>query len=143
MLSAAAHAEPKGFIRGWSYAHFIDQDFEPHMYGDQTPHVDLSVRDPHWQTYHWLDQFEEDKALINRFYKADIIRKQYIENDLAYLVVGPNFYALGTKEQKRIARTIDNVYKMTERKRHGSYHLIDWKTDAQIGVYSRYGLTLQ
>ena len=135
-----AEAGPKNLF-GWSYWHWVDQTFEPYVYNDQTPHVE--IRNRGWVADDWLSQFEQDKILMDRFYKADIIRKQYIEDETAYLGVGPNFYRLGTKEQKRVTDTIDAVYKMTERRQFGTYQLIDWKTDCPVGVYTRYGLMMQ
>jgi len=141
LTSGTAQAEPKSTIWGWGYSHWKNQDFQPYLHDAHTPHNELLNRD--WKPSDWLDQFEKDQALIDRFYKADIVRKQYIEDKVAYLVVGPNFYALGTEEQQRIAATVDTVYGITDRKLHGSYQLVDWKTDAVIGQYSQYGLTLQ
>ena len=81
--------------------------------------------------------------VIRGFYTADIIRDQYVDDDVPVLEVGPGFYMLGGHDKRRVTELVDDVYGITSSKRFGMFMIYDWKTEKAIGAYTQYGLQLQ
>lgn len=139
---ALAKSGPKPWVFGWWPSHWEDQDFEPYLEDATHPQANQWDRDG-WQAHHWTGQRDSDMALIRDFYRADILRAQYIEDDVPVLAVGPGFYMLGGQDKRRVAQTVDTVYGMTLSRENGMFLLHDAMTGKPIGAYTRSGLYLQ
>ncbi len=97
-----------------------------------------------WYVQDWTSQSPEgDQALIDGFYRSDILREQKIMNGKAAVVVGANFYRLGGLDKRRVMTTLDAVYGVTENSANPTILLYDWKTDQQIGYFGKDGLVLE
>jgi hypothetical protein len=137
-----ARAEPKPWIWSWWPGHWDKLDFEPYLEPSKPPHNsqwDKSV----WRPEDWIAQRKDEMDLIRGFYSADIVRDQYIDDEMPVLEVGPAFYMLGGEDKRRVTQTIDHVYEITEKRVDGMYLLYDWRTKEAIGTYTQYGLQLQ
>lgn len=142
-FSSMAQAEPKPWIWSWWESHWDGLDFEPYLENGKHPH-NSQWDNTKWTPEEWAKQYENGgKDIIDGFYAADIIRDQYIDDDVPVLEVGPSFYSLGGFDKRRVAEMVDNVYGITTSKTFGMYMLVDWKTEEAIGSYTQYGLQLQ
>ena len=137
-----AYAEPKPWIWSWYPSHWTNLDFEPYLEDAKHPH-NSQWEDSKWKSEHWAQQRESGKHVIEGFYRADIIREQYVDDDIPVLVVGPSFYLLGGQDKRRVAEMVDSVYHITDTRKNGMYMLYDWKTEEAIGSYTKYGLQIQ
>ncbi|MBI4031471.1 MAG: hypothetical protein HY370_07310 [Proteobacteria bacterium] len=141
--AGAARAEPKPWIWSWWPSHWKDLDFRPYIEEGQHQHNsqwDKSL----WEPAHWIEQKPGDRLQIMRdFYKSDILRGQYEDNDVPVLEVGPAFYMLGGEDRRRVVRTVDEIYEITPMHENAMFMLYDWRTKKPIGAYTRYGLQLQ
>lgn len=137
-----AYAEPKPWIWGWWPSHWDNLDFEPYLEDAKYPHNSQWDKNP-WKPEHWAQQRESGKHVIEGFYRADIIREQYVDDDIPVLVVGPGFYLLGGQDKRRVTKMVDDVYNITSTRLNGMYMLYDWKTEKAIGAYTKYGLQIQ
>lgn len=96
-----------------------------------------------WYVQDWVSQSGSDMALIDGFFKSDILREQKLEKDIPVLIVGSNFYRLGGFDKRRVITTVDAVYGITERGDNPTIILRDWQTKNQIGVFTKDGLMLE
>lgn len=142
LYSSAAMAEPKPWIWSWWESHWVNLDFEPYLETAKLPHNTQWDRHP-WKPEDWIAQRTDTNGLIRGFYNADILRRQIMKDDVPVLVVGPRFYMLGGEDKRRVAATVDYVYKITSSRLNGMYMLYDWKTDKPIGSYTQHGLQIQ
>ncbi len=137
-----ARAEPKPWIWSWWESHWDNLDFEPYLDDAKHPH-NSQWKDDKWRPEDWVAQRESQSELIRGFYTADILRSQYIDDDVPVLEVGPAFYMLGGQDKRRVAETIDAAYQVTSSRVNGIFMLYDWKTHKAVGVYTQNGLQLQ
>lgn len=148
-LGSSAHAETKGLnftwpLWSWSKGH---QDYNavkkynPHL--ENARHLQIPQwAQEDWYVEDWTSQ-TDGMTLVRGFYAADILRDQKIgHEDLPVLVVGPNFYRLSGLDKRRVATTVDVVYRMTERSENSSFLLEDWNTCLPIGAFDKHGLRL-
>ena len=142
-MSGQAQANPKPWIWGWWPSHWRNLDFKPYLEDPKQPH-NSQWNGANWHPQDWVDQRDSDEnKLIRGFYYADILRDQYEDDGVPVLEVGPAFYMLGGQDRRRVAETVDYVYKVTEQRVDGMFMLYDWRTKKAIGSYTRYGLQLQ
>lgn len=138
-------AEPKPWIFGWWPGHWdwtSYKKFQPYLEnGKETQNQQWGAED--WYVQDWLSQNQNNFALIDGFFKADILRKQTEEDDVPVLIVGPQFYRLGGFDKRRVLTTLDAVYGITESGAHPVIILKDWHTRREIGTFSKAGLTLE
>ena len=141
-MAANAYAEPKPWIWSWYPSHWTNLDFEPYLENGKHPHNSQwdSVK---WEPADWAQQRESGKHVIEGFYRADIIREQYVDDEIPVLVVGPSFYLLGGHDKRRVAEMVDSVYNITDTRKNGIFMLYDWETEKAIGSYTKYGLQIQ
>ncbi|MCB9990542.1 MAG: hypothetical protein H6867_04060 [Rhodospirillales bacterium] len=139
--SSVSYAESKPWVWGWWESHWDGLDFIPYQNGKH-PH-NSQWDHSKWEPQHWESQKGSGMKMVDGFYKADILRGQYVDDDIPVLEVGPAFYMLGGQEQRRVVSMVDYVFDMTGRKENGMFHLYDWKTKEPIGAYTKYGLQLQ
>ena len=138
----------KNFMGQWPSNHWADQDFIPYYANGTDPHNeqwnDDALNSQNWTPASWVAWNKGDGlGLIQRWYSADIIRDQLIDDDkIPTLVVGPNFYHLSGDNKRKIIQTIDYVYGVTSIKPN-MFYLKDWGTGKHIGFYSPKGLVLQ
>lgn len=142
MTAAPAQAEPKPWIWGWWPGHWQNLDFIPHLENGTHPH-NIQWDKVVWKSGDWIAQRESELELIHGFYTADILRDQYVEDDVPVLAVGPGFYMLGGHDKRRVTETIDDAYGVTTSRVYGMYRLVDERTDRPIGAYTKYGLQIQ
>lgn len=142
LCATNAQAEPKPWIFGWSPSHWENLDFEPYIEPAKEPH-NSQWNNSTWRPEDWIAQRDSELDLIRDFYSADIIRGQYLDNDVPVLIVGPGFYKLGGQDKRRVADTVDHVYDITDSDIFGMFLLNDWNTKKTIGAYTQYGLQLQ
>jgi len=118
------------------------KDYHPYLEnGKETQNQQWANED--WYVQDWVSQRPGDMALIDGFFKSDIIRSQTVDRGVPTLVVGSNFYRLGGFDKRRIITTIDAVYGITESGPRNVILLKDWKTNAQIGVFTKDGLQIE
>lgn len=147
MLSTAgsAHAEPKPWMFGWWPGHWewtSYKKFHPYLEnGKQTQNQQWAAED--WYVQDWLSQYENEFALIDGFFKADILRKQTSDDNVPVLIVGPQFYHLGGLDKRRVLTTLDEVYGITASGEHPAIILKDWHTKREIGIFTKDGLQLE
>lgn len=140
-FSSVSYAESKPWVWGWWESHWDNLDFIPYQNGKH-PH-NSQWDESKWQPAHWQAQRADAMSVVNGFYTADILRGQYVDDDIPVLEVGPSFYLLGGQDQRRVVEMVDYVFEMTNRKKNGMFQLYDWKTKKPIGAYTEYGLQLQ
>lgn len=141
-LSGTAKAEGKFFIFGWGPSHWTDQDFEPYLQNSRHPH-NPSWDSKGWKPADWAAQRNSDLDVIRGFYRADIVRDQYFDDDTPVLEIGPNFYRLSSYDKARIAKMFDAVYAVTAAGPAGVFALYDWDSKKPVGYYSEHGLQIQ
>lgn len=147
MLGTAspALAEQKPWWIGWWPGHWewtSYKKFQPYLENPkETQNQQWAAED--WYVQDWLSQNESNFALIDGFFKADILRKQTSEGDIPVLIVGPQFYHLGGFDKRRVLTTLDTVYGITERGTHPVIVLKDWHTKREIGLFSKDGLQIE
>ena len=141
-FATAAQAEPKPWIWSWWPSHWEGLDFEPYIDDAKHPH-NSEWNASEWQPGDWIVQRPDQLHLVRGFYRADILRDQFEDDDIPVLQVGPGFYRLGGQDQRRVARTVDEIYGITARHKSGIYMLEDWRTKQTIGLYTSHGLQLQ
>lgn len=137
-----ASAEPKPWIWSWWEGHWDHLDFIPYLEDGKRPH-NSQWNNSTWRPEHWEAQRKDAMEVIQGFYTADIVRDQYVDDDIPVLKVGPGFYMLGGEDKRRVVRMVDYVYGITTAHENGMFMLHDWRTDDAIGSYTRYGLQLQ
>ena len=97
--------------------------------------------DEDWYVQDWVAQSASPKALVDGFFRADILREQTMRDGVPVIIVGPQFYRLGGFDKRRVITSVDAVYGVTERGQAILLH--DWRTKRQIGVFTREGLQLE
>ena len=128
-------------ITGQEQSEIKNKDYEPYLesatetHNSQWDNVD-------WQPDDWIAQRDNEVELIRDFYDADILSDQYVRAGVPVLEVGPAFYRLGGEDKRRVTDTVDQVYKITEQSVDGMFILRDWRSNADIGLYTKYGLQL-
>ena len=104
------------------------------------PQFRAPAREPDWHSpWHprdWIAQRKSPGALVNGFYNAGILKDQYTnDDDIKILEVGPSFYHLSQRDQRRVADALSYIY------RPGIFYLSDWYSNRIIASYTpRYGL---
>lgn len=137
-----AHAGPKFFSFWWWESHWQDQDFVPYYANGTDPH-NTQWDKKKWEPADWISMNGGTGVdLINRWYTAKIIERQYTEDDTPYLDVGINFYHLSGEDKRRVMDTVNYVYQITEKKPR-MFYLRDPQTEQVIGYYGSDGLILQ
>lgn len=141
--SARADSKIDGAV-GWGPGHWEkDYKFQPYIEHPTQPQHQQWRRDP-WQPYQWATQYDGGgQQVIDGFYTADILRKQYVKNGTAAVDVGPGFYMLSGNDKRKVAAMIDYVYGITKNDLYGLYTLYDWNNHRPIGTYTQYGLEMQ
>jgi hypothetical protein len=120
--------------------------FQPHLKDGKTPHDVVGwQQDDQWQPQDWIDaRGGSAKAVMDGFYRAQVVTGQYTDGGVPVLEVGQGFMDLSSREQRRVATFVDYAFKVTENSPEGVfyiYHLAD--DDNPIGVYGKDGLQLQ
>lgn len=141
-FASIAYADSKPWVWSWWEGHWKNQDFEPYLEEGKWPH-NSQWNESEWQPEHWEAQGKSALDIVQGFYFADILRDQYVDDDVPVLEVGPAFYLLGGQDKRRVASMVDYVYGVTRRKENGMFMLVDWDSGKAIGSYTRYGLQLQ
>ncbi len=141
-FSSMAYADSKPWVWSWWGSHWENLDFVPYLEDGKRPHGS-QWEESKWKPEHWEAQRSDALDVVKGFYTADILRDQYVDNDLPVLEVGPAFYMLGGQDKRRVVEMVDYVYGVTSNKLFGMFMLYDWKTERAIGAYTQYGLQLQ
>jgi hypothetical protein len=97
--------------------------------------------DEDWYVQDWVAQSASPKALVDGFFRADILREQTMRDGVPTIIVGPQFYRLGGFDKRRVITSVDAVYGITDGGQAILLH--DWRTKRQIGVFTREGLQLE
>ncbi len=140
-FTSEAYAGPKPWVWSWWGSHWEGLDFVPYQNGKHPHNTQWEKRG--WQPEYWAVQRESGIEVVRGFYFADIVRGQYVKDEIPVLEVGPGFYNLGGEDQRRVVAMVDDVYGITNAKEFGMFNLVDWETKEPIGAYTRYGLQLQ
>ena len=142
-LCAQADTGPKIWAFGWGGAHWAHQDFMPYIEDAKHPH-NGQWGDTCWTPDHWGRQHPEGKeGVLDGFFTAGILADMYTKRGVPVLEIGPNFYHLGGRDQRRVLETVDSVYQVTSRDENGMFMLYDWGSHKPVGAYTTYGLHLQ
>ncbi len=146
-FTQAAEAKTKFLGLIWWPSHWVNQDFQPYYETSTEPHNtqwnDNKLSDQWWTPKDWVSlDGGSGFELIRKWYVADILRDQYVRDGIPYLEVGPNFYHLGGADKRRVMKTIDAVYRVTDYTPK-MFYLRDFRTDQVIGHYTKDGLVLQ
>ena len=138
-----AKADSKYWIGGWSEKHWENLDFnKPYYEPAKAPHNSQWDYDD-WKSGDWFAQKDTQAQLINGFYNADILRDQYMDDDMPVLEVGPNFFNLGGQDKRRVTQIVDEAFGITGSDIFGSFMIYDWESKKPIGIYTQQGLQLQ
>lgn len=137
-------AEPKPWIFGWWPSHWENLNFvEPYLDGPKHPH-NTQWDSQGWETADWAAQREGGTLeVIHDYYRAGVLQRQYVDDHMPVLEVGPNFYHLSGQDKRRITRLIDDHFQITTNHLNAMYTLRDGRTGRPIGTYTAYGLHLQ
>lgn len=142
VFPSLAQADPKPWIWSWGINHFDETDFSRrHMNDAKTPHNYQWEND--WSPQGWIDERGSAEALLEDFYKMNIITGQYDEDDVPVLEVGQGWIDLSARERLRVLKFVDYMYAITETVPDGTILLYHHKTKKPIGVYTVHGLQLQ
>lgn len=148
-ILAVAMAQPAAAAQfwpfGWWPGHWLwtsHENFNSYLEdGKHTQNQQWANED--WYVQDWTSQYPDQYALIDGFFKSDILREQTEDSDVPVLIVGPNFYRLGGLDKRRVVTTLDSVYGITERNEYAMIVLKDWHTKKEIGVFTKEGLQLE
>lgn len=137
----AAQFWPWGWWPGhWTWTSY--KKFNPYLEkGTDTQNQQWASED--WYVQDWLSQNKDNFALIDGFFRADILREQTESGDIPVLIVGPQFYRLGGYDKRRVVTTLDAVYGITANDDHPMIILKDWHTKKEIGLFTKEGLQLE
>lgn len=143
LLAGKAQAEPKIFGLFWGPSHWETFTVTPYLEDPQyTQNTQWSQRQ--WEPADWSAQYKDGSdAVIQKFYKSGILHRQYMDDGVPVLEVGPNFYHLSGHDKRRVAKFVDEHYQITQGHLNGMYTLADWRTHRPIGLYTVSGLQLQ
>ena len=136
-----ASAEPKPWVWSWWPSHWTNLDFQPY-FGDQTL-SQRSIRDDDtWTPEAWIKDAGDAKRIMRDFYAYQIVSDQYIgDEDIPVLEVGAQYKLLSPKDQLRVVRFVDHVFKITEGEENGMFYVfLEGYDDDPIGLYNKYGL---
>lgn len=146
-VGAAGHADarsrnhPLAWVEGPSIWDTTKQ-YQPYLENAKHPHPSQWA-DRDWYAEDWIAQRQSGLQLVQGYYNSDIIRNQDVDDGVAVLIVGPNFYHLSGYDKRRVVHTIDVVYGVTARQQNATIMLKDWHTKRHIGYFDHEGLTLQ
>lgn len=141
--SGTARAEPKFLGLFWWPSHWERTTYKPYLESAERPQ-NAQWDSKAWEPADWAAQRRGGSAqLIEGFYKAGILSRQYVDDDLPVLEVGQNFYSLSGNDKRKVIATVDDYYKITSGHENGMFTLTDWRTRRPIGIYTANGLQLQ
>lgn len=142
-FSGSAQADPKFMGVVWWHDHWVNQDFVPY-YDNGTEPQNSQWSNSNWTPANWIQATGggDGTQLVQRWQTAGIIQRSYVDGDVHYLDVGPNFYRLSGYDKRRVTETLDAIYQVTASK-GGVYFLKDGTTDKVIGAYTKQGLNLE
>lgn len=133
----------KPIIWTWWPQHWDNLDFKPYIENPTQSHNSQWNKE-NWKPADWAAQRGGDgMKVISGFYKAGILNRQFIDDDIPVLEVGPAFYMLGGYDKRRVMETIDSEFQITSGKLNGMFMIRDWSTQKDIGSYTVHGLQLQ
>lgn len=143
VTATSAKANPKFNSLWWWSSHWESQNFEPYYDNGTDPHNTQWTGRSDWKPQDWITMNQTSgNELINRWYTANIIKKQYYKDGIPYLDVGANFYHLSGQDKRRVMDMVNHVYQITT-KSPRIFYLNDPQTDKLIGYYGTDGLILQ
>ena len=142
LFALPAAAEPKR-LYAWPQAETswkTSKNYDPYLTSEPDAQaVRWAYED--WYVQDWLAQ-RDPQNLVEGFFTADILRGQGMDDGAPILTVGPNFYHLSGFDKRRVMRTVDHVFGITDNAPVPVIILRDWHTSRAIGEYNRDGLTL-
>jgi hypothetical protein len=143
-LSTQAHANGKFGPFAWEPSHWEQlHEFQPYIEHPTQTQNQQWENDP-WTPSTWAQQRGDGaKRVVDDLFRVDIFRKQYVEDGVPAVQVGPNFYNLGGNDKRRVTAMLDEFYGITKSKVFGMFMLYDWNTHQPIGSYTQYGLQLK
>ena len=142
-FAAAGHAAPKPCYWAWWPSHWQNLTFKPYL-DNPTQDQNSQWDNRKWTPADWAAQRPGgEKQLIAGFFTAQIFSRQYVDNHLPVLEVGPAFYDLSGYDKRRVLRILDDAYHITSNHPNAMFTLTDWRTHKPIGLYTAYGLQLQ
>ncbi len=138
-----ASAEPKPWYWSWWPSHWYDLDYQPYLEDGTHPH-NTQWDDKKWEPADWAAQRPNGSDdVIKGFYRAGVLSRQYMDDDMPVLEVGPGFYSLSGYDKRRVTRLIDDHYQITANHENAMFMLYDWRTRKPIGSYTAHGLQIQ
>lgn len=142
-VPSMAKADPKPWYWSWWPSHWDNLTWQPYLEDSKHPQ-NSQWNDKDWEPADWAAQSPGGSLkIIEGFYTGQILNRQYVDNDVPVLEVGPNFYHLSGYDKRRVVAMVDDYYKITTSRLNGMFTLTDWRTRKPIGVYSAAGLQLQ
>jgi len=144
LMISAVMAESKYWPRlGWPESHWRPFTPEqPYLKGPKIPHAHL-WHGGEWRPQDWARDPADIEAVIERFYRGDIIRRQTSEDDVPVLVAGQGFMALSSRDKRRVAAFMDYAYGITWGENKTVLKIRHYEDKTPIGVYTQNGLQLQ
>ena len=136
-------AGPKPWYWSWWPSHWLNLDYQPYLEDGKHPH-NTQWDDKMWEPADWAAQRPNGgEDVIKGFYRAEILNRQYMDDDMPVLEVGPNFYHLSGYDKRRVTRMIDDYYQITANHENGMFMIYDWRSRQPIGSYTIHGLQIQ
>ncbi len=126
----------------WWPEHWQPPVFEPYLRDSKLYH-DTQWNDGDWHPQEWIDEKGSIEAVVEGFYEARIITRQYVDGEMPVLEVGRRFLELSDQEKRRIASFIDYGFGVTKNAETGSFEIKMIKKDNPLGIYTKEGLQLQ
>ena len=141
--ASQAQASPKFLGLFWGPWHWEHTTFKPYLEKPVYPQ-NSQWDDKTWEPADWGAQRADGEAeVIKGFFDVGIFKRQYVDNEVPVLEVGPRFYDLSGYDKRRVLRILDDQYKITAAHENGMFTLTDWRTRKPIGLYTVNGLQLQ
>lgn len=149
-----AQAGPKPWPLSWWPGHWDGLDFKPYLEDAKAPHNEQWApglyANEDWHPENWIRAKGSIEAVMDDFYKTEVIVEQDVDDNMPVLVVGDTFMNLSTQEKQRVTGFIDYVYQVTTTAPAGMYTIYYERTDNwifgrgdPIGIYGVHGLFLQ
>ena len=150
ITARTVEAKPKFWSYGWSYEHWINQDFKPYLMPPGEPHnrqwdYRLEERGPgryeQWTPADWMG---EDKGLstLRGFFENGVLVETTVKRDVPVLIVGETFFDLSGYDKRRVTDFVNHVYNLTDSD-PAYFRLRDARTREWIGYYDQFGLRLR
>lgn len=116
---------------------------QPHLNDAHTPN-DAQWGLDDWTPARWgIVAGADYQAVLDGFYKNDVITDQYVRKEIAYLEVGDAFIRLSDQDKGRVVASVDMIAGTLSKAGSEVIYIVHDRTNEIIGNYTKLGLQLQ